>query len=242
MDLQDVVSEIKNKDNKTVVLTIYRDKQSKDYTVKKSSVQLDSVSYKMKDNKTGYIAVSQFLENTGDQFDKAVTALEKQGMTSLIIDLRDNGGGLLDTCTDMLSRLVEKDKLLVYTKDKEGNKEEFKSDSTKTVDIPMVLLVNGNTASASEIMTGCLKDYGKATVVGTKTYGKGIVQSIMPLPDGSAVKFTVANYYTPNGINIHKKGIEPDVEVKISDEQWKKAQTDEKADTQLKKALEILKK
>ena len=242
MDLQDVVSEIKNKDNKTVVLTIYRDKQSKDYTVKKSSVQLDSVSYKMKANKTGYIAVSQFLENTGDQFDKAVTALEKQGMTSLIIDLRDNGGGLLDTCTDMLSRLVEKDKLLVYTKDKEGNKEEFKSDSTKTVDIPMVLLVNGNTASASEIMTGCLKDYGKATVVGTKTYGKGIVQSIMPLPDGSAVKFTVANYYTPNGINIHKKGIEPDVEVKISDEQWKKAQTDEKADTQLKTAMEILKK
>lgn len=242
MDLQTVVSEIKNKDNKTVVLTIYRDKQSKDYTVKKSSVQLDSVSYKMKDNKTGYIAVSQFLENTGKQFDKAVTALEKQGMTSLIIDLRDNGGGLLNTCTDMLSRLVEKDKLLVYTKDKEGNKEEFKSDSTKTVDIPIVLLVNGNTASASEIMTGCLKDYGKATVVGTKTFGKGIVQSIMPLPDGSAVKFTIASYYTPNGTNIHKKGIEPDVEVKISDKQWKKAQTDEKADTQLKKAMEILKK
>ena len=242
MDLQTVVSEIKNKDNKTVVLTIYRDKQSKDYTVKKSSVQLDSVSYKMKDNKIGYIAVSQFLENTGKQFDKAVTALEKQGMTSLIIDLRDNGGGLLNTCTDMLSHLVEKDKLLVYTKDKEGNKEEFKSDSTKTVDIPIVLLVNGNTASASEIMTGCLKDYGKATVVGTKTFGKGIVQSIMPLPDGSAVKFTIASYYTPNGTNIHKKGIEPDVEVKISDKQWKKAQTDEKADTQLKKAMEILKK
>ncbi len=242
MELQDVVSEIKNKDNKTVVLTIYRDKQSKDYTIKKSSVQLDTVSYKMKDNKIGYIAVSQFLENTGDQFDDAVTALEKQGMTSLIIDLRDNGGGLLNTCTDMLSRLVEKDKLLVYTKNKEGKKEEFKSDSAKTVDIPMVLLVNGNTASASEIMTGCLKDYGKATVVGTKTYGKGIVQSIMPLPDGSAVKFTIASYYTPNGTNIHKKGIEPDVEVKISDEQWKKAQTDEKADTQLKKAMEILKK
>lgn len=242
MELQDVVSEIKNKDNKTVVLTIYRDKKSKNYTVKKSSVQLDTVSYKMKENKTGYIAVSQFLENTGDQFNEAVTDLEKQGMTSLIIDLRDNGGGLLNTCTDMLSRLVQKDKLLVYTKDKEGKKEEFKSDSTKTVDIPMVLLVNGNTASASEIMTGCLKDYGKATVVGTKTYGKGIVQSIMPLPDGSAVKFTIASYYTPNGTNIHKKGIEPDVEVKISDEQWKKAQTDEKADTQLKKAMEILKK
>lgn len=242
MELQDVVSEIKKKDNKEVVLTIYRDKKSKEYTVKKSSVQLDTVSYKMKDNKIGYIAVSQFLENTGDQFEDAITALEKEGMQSLIIDLRDNGGGLLDTCTQMLSRIIAKDKLLVYTKDKEGNKQEFKSDSDKTVDVPIVVLTNGNTASASEIMTGCLKDYGKATVVGTKTYGKGIVQNIMPLPDGSAIKFTVAKYYTPNGTDIHKKGIKPDVKVKISDEAWKKAQTDEKADTQLKKAMEILQK
>lgn len=242
MELQDVVSEIKKKENKKVVLTIYRDKKSKDYTVEKSSVQLDTVSYKMKDNKIGYISVSQFLENTGDQFDIAVTALEKKGMKSLIIDLRDNGGGMLNTCTQMVSRVIAKDKMIVYTKDKNGKKEEFKSDSDKTVDVPMVILTNGNTASASEIMTGCLKDYGKATVVGTKTYGKGIVQSIMPLPDGSAIKFTIAKYYTPNGTDIHKKGIKPDVEVKISDAQWKKAQTDEKADTQLKKAMEILQK
>ena len=229
------------KENKKVVLTIYRDKKSKDYTVKKSSVQIDTVSYKMKDKKTGYIAVSQFLENTGDQFDKAVTELEKKGMQSLIIDLRDNGGGFLNTCTQMVSRLIAKDKLIVYTKDKEGNKEEFKSDSDKTLNLPVVILVNNNTASASEIMTGCLKDYGKATVVGTKTYGKGIVQNIMPLPDGSAIKFTIAKYYTPNGTDIHKKGIKPDVEVKISDAQWKKAQKDEKADIQLKKAMELLK-
>lgn len=242
MELQDVVSEIKKKENKKVVLTIYRDKKSKEYTVEKSSVQLDTVSYKMKDNKVGYIAVSQFLENTGDQFEDAITALEKKGMESMIIDLRDNGGGLLDTCTQMLSRIVAKDKMLVYTKDKEGNKQEFKSDSDETVDVPIVILTNGNTASASEIMTGCLKDYKKATVVGTKTYGKGIVQNIMPLPDGSAIKFTVAKYYTPNGTDIHKKGIKPDVKVKISDEDWKKAQTDEKADTQLKKAMEILQK
>ena len=241
MELQDVVSEIKKKENKKVVLTIYRDKKSKDYTVKKSSVQIDTVSYKMKDKKTGYIAVSQFLENTGDQFDKAVTELEKKGMQSLIIDLRDNGGGFLNTCTQMVSRLIAKDKLIVYTKDKEGNKEEFKSDSDKTLNLPVVILVNNNTASASEIMTGCLKDYGKATVVGTKTYGKGIVQNIMPLPDGSAIKFTIAKYYTPNGTDIHKKGIKPDVEVKISDAQWKKAQKDEKADIQLKKAMELLK-
>lgn len=241
MELQDVVAEIKKKENKTVVLTVYRDKQSKDYTLKKSSVQLDTVSYKMKDNKIGYIAVSQFLENTGDQFDEAVTALEKKRMKSLIIDLRDNGGGLLNTCTQMVSRVIAKDKMIVYTKDKEGNKQEFKSDSDKTVDIPIVILVNGNTASASEIMTGCLKDYGKATVVGTTTYGKGIVQNIMPLPDGSAIKFTIAKYYTPNGTDIHKKGIKPDIQVKMSDKQWKKAQTDEKADRQLKKAIDILK-
>ena len=196
----------------------------------------------MKEKKIGYIAVSQFLENTGDQFDKAVTALEKKGMKSLIIDLRDNGGGLLNTCTQMVSRVIDKDKLIVYTKDNEGNKEEFKSDSGKTLDIPIIFLVNGNTASASEIMTGCLKDYGKATVVGTTTYGKGIVQNIMPLTDGSAIKFTIAKYYTPNGTDIQKKGIKPDVKVKMSDAQWKKAQTDEKADKQLKKAIELLEK
>ena len=121
-------------------------------------------------------------------------------------------------------------------------KEEYKSDSGKTLDIPIIILVNGNTASASEIMTGCLKDYGKATVVGTTTYGKGIVQNIMPLTDGSAIKFTIAKYYTPNGTDIHKKGIKPDVKVKMSDAQWKKAQTDEKADKQLKKAIELLEK
>ena len=242
MELQDIVSEIKKKENKTVVLTIYRDKQSKDYTIKKSSVQLDSVSYKMRDDKTGYIAVSQFLENTGDQFDIAVTSLEKKGMKRLIIDLRDNGGGLLNTCTQMVSRIIAKDKMIVYTKDKAGNKQEFKSDSDETLDVPIVILVNGNTASASEIMTGCLKDYGKATVIGTTTYGKGIVQSIMPLPDGSAIKFTISKYYTPNGTDIHKKGIKPDIEVKMSDKQWKKAQTDEKADKQLEKAIEVLKK
>ena len=222
MELQDVVSAIRSEDNDKVVLTIYRDKKTKDYTVEKTSVELDSVTYKMRKNKIGYIAVSQFHENTDEQFDKAVTDLESQGMKSLIIDLRDDGGGLLTTCTNMLSRLVAKDKMLVYTKDKKGKKEEFKSDSGKTVDVPMVVLVNGNTASASEIMTGCLKDYKKATVVGTTTYGKGIVQTILPLTDGSAFKFTIAKYYTPKGTDIHEKGIKPDVEVKMSDKQWKK--------------------
>ncbi len=151
MELQDVVSAIRSEDNDKVVLTIYRDKKTKDYTVEKTSVELDSVTYKMQKNKIGYIAVSQFHENTDEQFDKAVTDLESQGMKSLIIDLRDDGGGLLTTCTNMLSRLVAKDKMLVYTKDKKGKKEEFKSDSGKTVDVSMVVLVNGNTASAPRL-------------------------------------------------------------------------------------------
>lgn len=240
MELNEVVSEIKNKDRDDAVLTVYRDGKTKEYTVKKSSVKIETVTYKMKDNKTGYIQVSQFLENTGDQFSDAVDDLEKQGMKSLIIDLRDNGGGLLTACIDMVSRIIPKDKLIVYTQDKNGEKTEYNSESDKTVDVPIVILTNGNTASASEIMTGCLKDYGKAEVVGETTYGKGIVQNIMGLPDGSAVKFTVSKYYTPKGNDIHEKGITPDVTVKMTDAQKKKALKSEEADTQLQKAMEIL--
>ncbi len=242
MDTQEIATEIKNTKKNKVALTIERDRKKKEYKIKCSVVKIDSVSYKMKKGKIGYIAVSEFLENTGDQFNTAVDQLEKQGMKGLIIDLRDNGGGLLDTCIDMVSRIIPKGKLIVYTKDKKGNKTEYKSESKKTVDVPIVILVNGNTASASEIMTGCLKDYGKAEVVGMKTFGKGIVQNILKLPDGSAVKFTVSKYYTPKGHDIHEKGVKPDVTVKVSDEQMKKAWKSEKLDVQLKKAMEILQK
>ena len=239
LGLQDTVALIK-KNEKPVVLTILRGSESMELTVDKSQIVMETVTWEMKENHTGYIAVSQFIDNTSEQFNEALTSLTEEGMTSLIIDLRDNGGGLLTACLDMMSRFVPDEKLIVYTEDKKGNRTEYNSDSVDVIDLPVVLLVNENSASASEIMTGCLKDYGIATIVGETTYGKGIVQNIMPLPDGSAVKMTVSKYYTPNGSNIHEVGITPDVTVEMSDEEWAAAQDDPAKDTQLHEAYQIL--
>ena len=239
LGLQETVSAIK-KNDEPVVLTILRDSETMELTVDKSQIVMETVTWEMKENKIGYIAVSQFVENTSEQFNEALTSLSEEGMTGLIIDLRDNGGGLLTSCLDMVSRFVPDEKLIVYTEDKNGNRTEYNSDSVDVLNIPVVLLVNENSASASEIMTGCLKDYGIATVVGETTYGKGIVQNIMPLPDGSAVKMTVSQYYTPNGNDIHEVGIAPDVTVEMSEEEWAAAQDDVQKDTQLQKALKIL--
>ncbi len=239
LGLQDTVSAIK-KDEEPVVLTILRDGETMELTVDKSQIVMETVAWEMKENKIGYIAVSQFVENTSEQFNEALASLSEEGMTSLIIDLRDNGGGLLTACLDMVSRFVPDEKLIVYTEDKNGNRTEYNSDSVDVLNLPMVLLVNENSASASEIMIGCLKDYGIATVVGETTYGKGIVQNIMPLPDGSAVKMTVSTYYTPNGNNIHEVGITPDITVEMNDEEWAAAQKDEQKDTQLQEAYQAL--
>jgi carboxyl-terminal processing protease len=161
-------------------------------------------------------------------------------MQGLIVDLRDNGGGLVDTCTNMLSRMIPEGDLLVYMEDKNGTREEYKSTDKQVFDKPVIILVNGNTASASEIFTGCLKDYGKAKALGVKTYGKGVVQSIIPLNDGTALKLTISEYFTPNGNEIHKKGIEPDIVMEYTTEEWKAARKDPEKDTQLKEALAIL--
>ena len=240
MTLTEVVTEIKSSED-PVILQIYRDGEELEISVEKDTISVESVSYEMKDDKIAYVSISQFLENTDEQFTAAIDELEAEGMKGLIIDLRDNGGGMLDSCVNMLSRILPKDKLIVYTQDKNENRQDYLSNSDATLDLPIVLLVNENTASASEIMTGCLKDYGLATVIGTTTYGKGIVQSILPLSDGSAIKLTISAYYTPNGVNIHKKGIEPDETMEMTDEEWKAAQEDPSTDAQIKRAMEILK-
>ena len=239
--LQETVNLIKKGENKEVVLNINRDGDNFEVTVEKSSVEIEFVTWEMKEGNIGYISVSQFIENTDEKFIEAVDELEEQGMNSLIIDLRDNGGGLLDTCINMVSRIIPENKLIVYTEDKNGKKTEYNSNSDKELKIPIVVLVNENSASASEIMTGCLKDYKAATIVGSTTYGKGIVQNIIQLSDGSAIKLTVSKYYTPNGNYIHKVGIEPDITVEMSNEEWTESRDDPDKDTQLKKAFEILK-
>ena len=171
----------------------------------------------MLEDQIGYIQISEFEEVTAEQFAAAVDDLESQGMKSLIFDLRDNGGGLLDSVCDILDRVLPKE-LLVYTEDKNGNREEEWAKDDDRIEVPMVVLVNGNTASASEIFTGALKDYDEAEIIGTTTFGKGIVQSIVPLFDGSAVKLTSAKYYTPSGVCIHGTGIEPDQVVEYDKE------------------------
>lgn len=240
MTLTDVVTEIKSSDD-PVLLSIYRDGETIDISVEKSTISVDSVTYEMKADDIAYISISQFLENTDEKFIEAIDDIQSKGAKGVVIDLRDNGGGLLDSCVNMISRIIPEGDLIVYTQDKAENRVDYKSDSDQTLELPIVLLVNGNTASASEIMTGCLKDYGLATVIGSKTYGKGIVQSIIPLSDGSALKLTVSAYYTPNGINIHKKGIDPDESIEITSEEWKEALQKPETDVQLKRAYEVLK-
>lgn len=239
--LTETVNRIKKSENETITLQLLRDTETLELKVKRSNVKLETVSYEMKEDKIGYISVSSFIETTDEDFIAAVDDLEKQGMKGLVIDFRDNGGGLLDSCINMVSRIIPKDKMVLYTEDKKGSKEEFNSNSDEVLEVPMVILVNGNTASASEVMTGCLKDYGVAQVLGSQTFGKGIVQNIIPLSDGSAIKMTIWKYYTPKGNDIHEKGIEPDVKMEYTEEEWKEVSRGKAEDTQLEKAISMLK-
>lgn len=218
-DVSKVVARLKGESGTSVDLTIYRPSEDLylDLTVGRDVVDVPTVSYDMLDNNIGYIQVTEFEEVTADQFSAAINTLQDQGAEKLIFDLRDNGGGLLTSVCDMLDTLLPKE-LLVYTVDKDGNKTEEWAKDDAAVELPMVVLVNGNTASASEIFTGALKDYGKAYVIGTTTFGKGIVQSILPFKDGSAIKLTTAKYYTPSGVCIHGIGIEPDEKVELDRE------------------------
>ena len=207
---------------------------------------------KLLDNGVGYIQVSEFQTNTASQFEDALDGLTNQGMKGLIVDLRANPGGLLTAVTEMVDRLLPAETVgklpagtVVYTKDKSGNAQTFGDDDGKQIDCPIVVLVDENSASASEIFAGAMKDYNEdgyidATLVGKKTFGKGIVQTIYNLSDGDAVKITTSKYYTPNGHNIHKKGIEPDVEVDYEYTGDTNADYDMQYDVQLQKAIEVM--
>ena len=242
MELEEVVDMIRGEEGTTAHIKIYREGETDylDFEIVRQQVQNVTVSYEMLENNIGYILVDQFIMNTPEQFKAALDDLESQGMTSLIIDMRNNPGGLLNAVTEMCDYIIE-DGIIVYTEDKYGNViNTWETEDDESLDIPMVVLVNGDSASASEIFTGCMKDYGKATIVGTTTYGKGIVQSLFPLSDGSAIKLTIAKYFTPNGSDIHEKGIEPDIEVDLPDELKTEIEISHEEDTQLQAAIEVL--
>jgi carboxyl-terminal processing protease len=242
-DLTEVVSRIKGEEGTKIEVTIIREGESEplDFSIPRRVVEVPTISYEMLDGKIGYITISEFDEVTAQQFRDAIAELDKQGQKGLIIDIRNNPSGLLNTVSDMLDRMLPKG-LIVYTKDKYGNREEKKSDGKEEFSKPLAVIINGRSASASEIFAGAIQDYGKGTIVGTTSFGKGIVQSIIPLQDGTAIKVTVSKYFTPKGQDIHGIGIKPDVTVELKDELKKKVVIKKEEDNQLQKAIEIIKK
>lgn len=259
MDLELVVKDhIKGEKGTPVTITVLRKDTGKyiDMTMERNQITVPTVEYTMLADKVGYISVSQFDEVTADQFKNAIDDLEKQGMKKMVVDLRNNPGGIVDSVVSMLDYILpdnlqvkgdpnlvrkKKDKtLLVYMADKNGKGEQYYAKDGHQVDVPMAVLVNGQSASASEVFSGALKDYGKAKLVGTKTFGKGIVQTLFPLDKGTAVKMTIAHYYTPNGFDLHKKGLEPDVHVELKEELKTKIKIEHDEDNQLMEAIKAL--
>ena len=230
-EVDTVVSWIKGEKGTDVKITVLRDGEELELTATRDTIEVKTVSYEMKENQIGYIRVSEFDTVTYDQFEEALNDLENQGMQGLVVDLRNNPGGSLDTVTNML-RLLLPEGTIVSTKDKNGKTDEITCDGTHEFKKPMAVLVNQYSASASEIFSGAVQDYGTAKIVGVTTYGKGVVQQLMDLGDGTCLKVTIAEYYTPNGRSINGKGVEPDVKV-----EYQYDEENPKADNQLDQAL-----
>lgn len=239
MEISEVQAMVKGEQGSEVILTIVRENEKKEITVVRDEIETDTVASQMLDNSIGYIQVTGFEQVTPKQFNNALKKLEKEGLKGLIIDLRDNGGGLLDAAVEMLDRMLPKG-LVVYSMDKSGEKIEYLAEEEDSFDKPLAILVNGNSASASEVFCGAIQDKETGVLVGTTTFGKGIVQGIFGLDDGSAVKMTTARYYTPEGRNIHGKGLTPDIEVELTEEVQKLPKSGLKVDNQLKAAYDYL--
>ena len=213
-DINNVVAKIRGNAGTAVHIQVYRD-SVKDYVemdVERRDVSMDTVEWSMLEGGMGYLQITEFDGVTYEQFVTALEDLKAQGMKGMILDLRDNPGGRLDQVVEIADDFLTEG-IIVSTKDKNGLGTTYEADEELRFEGPVVILANGNSASASEVLAGALKDYDKATLVGTTTYGKGIVQSIYPFDDGTAIKITISDYYTPSGANIHGTGIEPDVAV-----------------------------
>ena len=242
MELSEVVEKVKSSQDQVAHLTIAREGESEylEIDVHLEEVNIPVVQSEMLEDNIGYIALYEFTEQTEPQYMEAFEALKDQGMERLIIDVRNNPGGLLTSVCDILEDILPEG-LIVYTEDKNGEREEYTCAGENELDIPLAVLVNGNSASASEIFAGAIQDYSKGTIVGTTTFGKGIVQSLIPFNDGSAIKTTTAKYYTPSGKCIHGTGIQPDVEVELSEGLEQETSISHEEDNQLQKAIEVVK-
>ena len=240
-EMSEVSDKIKGKEGTTVKIGIKRGDENLEFEIKRENIKVNPVEGKVLENNIGYIQFSSFDETTAEDFKAKYEELQKQGITSLVIDLRNNGGGLVDQAIDIADLFVEKDTPLLYEVDKDGNEEVTKAEKDVTITMPTIILTNENTASASEILAGALKDLGKAKIVGTKTYGKGVIQEILTLKDGSGIKITTEEYQTPNHNKINKVGIEPDEMLELPETVTNILNVPEDQDTQLQKAIELLK-
>lgn len=235
LELTEIVSRIKGEAGTTVHLTLYREGEE-DYLevdVVRKQIESPTVNYEMLNDQIGYIQITEFDDVTVDQFAEALAVIKGSDAKGLVLDLRSNPGGSLSAVVDIARQILPRG-LIVYTEDRAGEKVEYSCKGENELQIPLVVLVNGNSASAAEILAGAVKDYGTGTLIGTTTFGKGIVQRILPLTDGTALKLTVSAYYTPKGNNIHNIGIEPDIECEFDAD----AYYDEGMDNQLNRAVE----
>lgn len=239
MELTEFVSHIRGEENTTVHLVILRNGEQMEFDIARKNLSLPTVSSEMFEGKTGYIAVSEFTDATPEQFAEAIETLTGEGMTSLIVDLRSNPGGMLNAVCEMLDQCLPEG-LLVYMEDREGHREEYRSTDEHSLDLPMVVLVDEHSASASEIFAGAIKDRKAGVILGTTTYGKGVVQTIHQYKDGSAFKITQYRYFTPNGICIQDIGITPDIELDYEFLGGKDDTYSYEYDNQIRKALEVL--
>lgn len=238
-DLSEIVSYIKGEEGTTVHLTLYREGEPDflEIDIERRKIEAPTVNYEMLDNEIGYLQITEFDEVTVDQFTEAMAVIKGSDAKGLILDLRSNPGGSLSAVVD-IARQILPTGLIVYTEDRNGERTEYSCDGKNEIQIPLVVLVNGNSASAAEILAGAIKDYGKGTLIGTTTFGKGIVQRVLPLTDGTALKLTVSAYYTPKGNNIHGIGIEPDIVCEFDSDSY----YDNGVDNQLESAKEEMTK
>lgn len=240
-ELDQASNAIKGKEGTKVKLEILSNGQTREIEVERRKIIVSHIVEKKFDN-IGYLLIEDFDGGCADEFEEKYKELEKQGIDRLIIDLRNNGGGVVNEAVDIADMLLEKDKTILITKDKKGNEEVKKCDNEASITMPVVVLTNGYSASASEILVGALKDNERATIVGTKTYGKGVIQEVDRLNDGSGLKITIEEYYTPNRDEINKVGIKPDEEIELSSEIIEKGTYTDEEDNQLQKAIEIIKR
>ena len=243
MSLSEFVEHLKGEEGTTVHLTVTRDKTAEklEMDIVRKKLEMQSVYYEMFEKQIGYIQITEFTDTTPKQFEQALEDLQKQKLEGLIVDLRNNPGGMVNAVTQILDDILPEG-LIVYTEDRAGNREEFKSTDEKSLSVPLTVLVNGSSASASEIFAGAIKDRNYGTLIGTRTFGKGIVQGIQSLKDQTAVKLTISRYYTPNGTCIQGTGIEPDIVLDYKFQGKDGEDYSYSFDNQIQKAIEVLEK